>query len=163
MIIPLPDLRLAQRVCIAGGPRVGKSTLARELASRFPPIHADDFIDKMAWSEVSEHIAGLFANPGPWLIEGTAVVRALRKWLVAKEEAEALWLDSPLYPCDKILWMNEHVFAELSPGQDRMRKACDTIWREVRDRLLARGVAIFELVARGGAGLEWRSPARSQR
>ena len=42
------------RVCIVGGPRTGKTTLA---STMLEPLHTDDLIGTLDWSEASEFIA----------------------------------------------------------------------------------------------------------
>lgn len=83
------------RICITGGPRTGKTTLAGRLAadlhvacdSAFDEScscgalrHTDDLIGSHDWSDASAEVARWFDAPGPWIIEGVAVSRALRKW-----------------------------------------------------------------------------------
>lgn len=118
------------RVAIAGVPRAGKTTLA----ARFPglSLHTDNLID-LGWSEASEAAAVWFDERDPFVIEGVAVPRALRKWLAAHPEGK---------PCDRLFWL-ERPLQELSPGQARMAKGCLTVWHEVRPELERRGVEIL--------------------
>ena len=97
------------RIIIIGGPKVGKSTLARQLAQNMSCIvrctdpvslggDADDRLDlpqKERWSAISEDVSYWFDVPGPWIIEGVTAVRALRKWHTRNPE------DPP--PCEKII------------------------------------------------------------
>jgi len=121
---------MTERICIIGGPRTGKTTLANTMSN---VLHTDDLIELFDWSGVSEHVAmDWFARPGPWVIEGVAVVRALRKWL--KSNADGV-------PCERIIVLTEpHV--ELSKGQATMAKGHAKVWNEVRPLLLARGVVV---------------------
>jgi hypothetical protein len=135
------------RICIAGGPRTGKTTLALDLyeRTRIDPDHdrvgvlrhTDDLID-LGWSEASAAAAEWFREPGPWIVEGVAVPRALRKWLAANEGK----------PCDVVYWLEEP-HEELSPGQVAMAKGCATVFDEIRAELEARGVHIVESMADG--------------
>lgn len=132
------------RICIAGGPRTGKTTLAGTLFERHdwphdaPDCdgcgvvrHTDDLI-QLGWSEASAAAAEWFEYPGPWIVEGVAVPRALRKWLAAHPEGK---------PCDVVYWLEEP-HEERTPGQIAMANGCLTVWREVRPELERRGVEI---------------------
>lgn len=152
------------RICIAGGPRTGKTTLAGKIAADIvtmecdscgwpaaehgcatpilgrviaPVRHTDDLIH-LGWSEASAAAALWFDEPGPWIVEGVAVPRALRKWLASHPAGK---------PCDVVYWL-EDPHEELTPGQAAMTKGCATVWEEVADELHARGVEIVV----GGAG-----------
>jgi hypothetical protein len=138
------------RTCIYGGPRTGKTTLALALGEERNAMkadddgtwhpakvtrvrHTDDLMSGLAWSEVSQKIADQWlTEPGPWIIEGVACARALRKWLRANPEGK---------PCDEVilLW-SPHV--ELTSGQASMAKGCRKVWLEIAGQLKARGVAI---------------------
>jgi hypothetical protein len=75
----------------------------------------------LTWSEGSEYIArNWFPVSGPWCCEGVSMVRALRK---------ALELEIPIADLE-IIHLTEPV-ADEKPGQARMAKAVETIWREV--------------------------------
>ena len=121
-----------ERVCIIGPPRSGKTTLASTMTN---VRHTDDLIGILDWSAASEHVADEWLmSPGPWVIEGVAVVRALRKWLASHSNGKR---------CDRVIVMTQtHV--ELSKGQAAKAKGHEKIWQEVRPLLLARGVAIEE-------------------
>lgn len=128
---------MTERLLITGGPRTGKTTRASDEARARGCIarHTDDLIASHGWSEASEEVATWFDAPGPWIIEGVTVPRALRKWLRAHPEGA---------PCDRILVLRvPHAF--LSPGQAAMAKGVATVWDEVEDELAARGVAIERL------------------
>jgi hypothetical protein len=136
------------RICIAGGPRTGKTTLAGKLQADFigerrawldvealraamPVRHTDDLID-LGWSDASAAAALWFDDPGPWIVEGVAVPRALRKWLAAHPEGK---------PCDVVHWLEEPMDLR-SKGQIAMGKGCATVWEEIHDALTERGVRI---------------------
>jgi adenylate kinase family enzyme len=121
------------RTMIAGVPRSGKTTLAVRIAARtcIPMRHSDDVIG-LGWSEASEHVASWFAAPGPWVIEGVAVGRALRKWLAAHPTGK---------PCDVIIWLGT-ARVLLTPGQAAMGKGCETVWQEIKAEVVRRGVEV---------------------
>lgn len=137
------------RVCIAGGPKTGKTTLSQNLhesslvldprflatQSRWtvPVRHTDDTLTAgLSWSEGSALVATWLNEPGPWIIEGVAVPRALRKWLT-RHDGE---------PCDVVYWLGIIGHVQLTPGQASMGRGCETVWREVLPELEARGVEI---------------------
>jgi SPP1 gp7 family putative phage head morphogenesis protein len=130
----------ARRLAILGAPRAGKTTTALELGRRLglPVHHADDLI-ALGWSEASDTLARSIAaagsdgpgSDGIW--EGVAVVRALRKLLA----------QSPDKPVEQVLVLRApHV--PLSPGQQRMAAACETVLREIEPELRARGVEFVD-------------------
>lgn len=147
------------RICITGGPNTGKTTLAEHLAlggtyadgrtgpgrtlgQGKPPRHTDDLIEqckhlgKDAWSEASRIVSTWFDEPGPWIIEGVAIPRALRKW------KEAHPGEPP--PVDRVIRLTTpHV--PLSPGQRTMAKGEETVWQEIAGWLLGEGVTVDPL------------------
>jgi dephospho-CoA kinase len=123
------------RIVIVGPPKAGKTTLGRDLAesSGVQLRHTDDLIGELDWSGCSERIASeWFAQPGPWIIEGVAAVRALRKWLAANREGK---------PCDQIIALSKSWVA-LTTRQAGMASGCASIWGSIRSTVAARGVSI---------------------
>jgi len=130
------------RIVILGGPRTGKTTLAmstgQETATA-PVRHSDDLIEELkhlgkdAWSEGSRRVAEWLDAPGPWIIEGVALARALRKW------REAHPGEPP--PVDKIIRLTTPHVA-LTKGQAAMAKGEETVWQEIAGWLLGEGVAM---------------------
>ena len=122
-----------QRVLVVGGPRVGKSTLSELAGDRLGvrPHHTDDTIG-LGWSGASAEVAQWFDRPGPWIIEGVALPRALRKWLLAHPEGK---------PCDLIFWSNRSKVAR-NEGQRTMAKGVETVWVQILAELRSRGVAV---------------------
>ena len=118
------------RVVSTGGPRTGKTTLANTYDVEVR--HADDLIGECEWSEVSERVAVWFDRPGPWVVEGVAAVRALRKWLARCPDGR---------PCDLVVWLDVPR-VDTTSGQDAMGKGCATIWADVEAELIARGVQL---------------------
>ncbi len=121
---------MTERVLIAGGPRVGKTTLAGKLG-RAPVRHTDDLLS-YAWSQASEIVSRWMDQPGPWCIEGVAVPRALRKWLERNPTGK---------PCEVIYWSMDPT-VRLTQGQQAMAKGCLTVWMEIMSILRSRGVQI---------------------
>ena len=114
------------RIVITGGPRTGKTTLALSMGMDIYPCdvsHTDDLIEHLHWSQVSEHIAlEWLPQPGPWIIEGVALARALRKW------REAHPGEPP--PVDRVIYLREP-HESLTPGQRTMAKGVETVHREI--------------------------------
>ena len=121
------------RVLITGGPKTGKTTLAKQLGAVYgEPLHTDYLIGRLDWSEASAKVAEWMQEPAPWIIEGVAVPRALRKWLAANPTGK---------PADKVIFLGKP-WHELSPGQLAMTKGLVTVWKEVVGELVARGVEL---------------------
>ncbi len=69
------------RIALTGGPSVGKTTLSGIVADR-PVFHSDDF-KHYDWSQASAVMAAAVnLQPGPLVVEGVAVPRALRKGML---------------------------------------------------------------------------------
>ncbi len=136
------------RVAIAGVPLAGKSTRAAHigLTTDIAPRATDELTER-DWSEASAEVALWMDEPGPWIIEGCTVPRAIRKWW--KERA---LITDPGYetfkdrrdivrPCDVLIWMGSPR-EELERGQDIMAKGCKTVFDEIEPAMRAMGVAI---------------------
>jgi hypothetical protein len=124
---------LPPRVVIAGGPRCGKSVLSSKLG--IPRVRGTDELIGLGWSEASLAASRWFDEPGPWIAEGVAMPRALRKWLAAHPVGK---------PCDLVVWLGVAVVARVA-GQESMAAGCLKVWQEVRPELFRRGVRIREL------------------
>lgn len=125
------------RIAIAGGPRCGKTTLAEKLAERHgieTVLHTDDLIGSLSWSEASARVVEWMDEPGPWIIEGVAVVRGLRKWLADVRNEGA--------PCDTVYHLT-YPYTDLSKGQVTMMKGCITVFGGVQYLLQGRGVDVL--------------------
>ena len=102
-------LKKYNRIAIVGGPRAGKTTLAR-LADR-PVIHTDDYRhlswDRVPWAAIDDikDIDGV-----RWIVEGVNAPRALRKGLEV----------------DVVLVLNEPL-EDLTTRQEGMRKGVMTV------------------------------------
>lgn len=116
-----------EHIVICGAPRAGKTTLAETFDRTV--MHTDDLIT-MGWSEASELIAtDWLRRPSPWVIEGVAAVRGLRKYLDFFASK----------PCDEVIYMPTPRLA-LSAGQAAMAKGVATIWAQIQPELERRGV-----------------------
>lgn len=128
------------RLLIAGVPRAGKTTLAMQLGKSLGiDVRHTDSLVGLGWSESSAAAAKWIEDPGPWIIEGVAVPRALRKWLAARESGVL---------CDELRWM-PNSWVRHTPGQATMAKGCITVWSEILPALIARGVKITTVQAGG--------------
>lgn len=114
------------RIIITGWPRSGKSTLAAKLGKDMgiEPKSTDSLIHELAWTEVSSQVAEWFDLPGPWIVEGVAVMRALRKW------HRHYGPDKPP-PFDFIYILPRPNLDSLSAGQISMGKGIDTVFNEL--------------------------------
>ncbi len=117
-----------RRIVICGGPDAGKTTMAEEFGVS-PIWHTDDLM-RLDWHDQSwACYRWLCRQQGSFVIEGTTAVRAVRKWLKRHDTG---------LPFDQIYWI-ERTLVKLSPGQERMRKGCRTIWDEIQPELIRRG------------------------
>lgn len=124
----VPGVFPMTRLAIAGVPRAGKTTLAEEMGGG---RSTDDLIG-LGWSEASLEASGWFDEPGPWVVEGMAVPRALRKWLAAHSTGT---------PCDRLTWLGKP-HEKHSPGQAAMGKGAETVMQGIVGELRNRGVAV---------------------
>lgn len=120
---------ISMRIAIAGGPRCGKTTLAATMGEA---RHTDDLIGQLDWSAASTEVSTWLNEPGPWIIEGVALPRALRKWLLANPEGK---------PCDVVHWLIAP-HEELTSRQLGMLRGCETVWGEIEGELRRRGVDV---------------------
>lgn len=127
-----------QRIVIVGGPDTGKTTLAEKLSRETPFARVrstDELIEQTDWSGVSRIVAEEWLEePGPWVIEGVATARALRKWLQAHPDTGA--------PCDKVIVLAYPKVAEQKPGQVAMGKGVLTVFTQIAATLQERGVEV---------------------
>lgn len=126
---------MSQRIVIGGGPKTGKTMLADKMAlpSSVPARHTDDLIGQLDWSAASQEVAGWFDAPGPWIVEGVATFRALRKWLEQHPDGK---------PCDLVIVLTVP-HEVLLKGQLTMAKGCATVWAEIAPLLAARQMSVI--------------------
>lgn len=129
----LAEIGEATRIVIVGGPSTGKSTLAHRLTTPERVRCTDDLVGVLEWSEASAEVARWFDEPGPFVIEGVATARALRKWLLA----------NPGAALDAVVVLTGRPFVELSKGQAAMNKGVATVWNEIAIDVLKRGIRII--------------------
>ncbi len=131
------EIGAAERVVIVGGPSTGKSTLAHRLTAPERVRCTDELVGVLEWSEASAEVARWFDEPGPYVIEGVATARALRKWLRAhpteRLEVTVVLLNKP--------------FAQRAKGQDAMAKGVATVWNEIAPEVLQRGARVINAAA----------------
>lgn len=131
---------MTARTIICGSPKAGKTTRAKELLLTAAPgtflWHLDTLIASHAWSEQSDVACAYLDSPIPWIVEGCAAVRALRKWLARNPQGK---------PCDTIVRLTEPRI-ELTKGQETLRKGERTIWLEIAPQLELRGVHVDVIV-----------------
>lgn len=127
------------RLLITGGPKTGKTTLAKQLGAQhnIPVRHTDELVRTHGWSEASDAVRGWLEEPGPWIIEGVAVPRALRKWYAAHGE-EGM-------PADHVVLLDQPK-VKRTAAQDSMAKGINTVWEEVAPLLDGSGVPVQRLV-----------------
>jgi adenylate kinase family enzyme len=130
------DVRLssANRIVIAGPPRAGKTTLAGRLGFEARGVRHTDDVMALGWSESSQAVTRWFDADGPWIVEGVATPRALRKWF-ARGLAGT--------PADLVVWLGRPLVS-LDVHQESMAKGCRTVWDEIRPTLFRRGVTVRE-------------------
>lgn len=135
------------RICITGGPKTGKTTLANRLADEYGDHtgttvgHTDDLIETHDWSAASLEVSHWMDAPGPWVIEGVAVSRALRKWMKAHPGQKP--------PLDKLIVLG-YPWMTTTSGQAAMAKGIDTVQAEIESALRRLGVLI-EVHTRSGS------------
>jgi hypothetical protein len=132
-VLPVP-----LRAVIIGGPRTGKTTLGDRMGSECAVRvrHIDDLI-KLGWGEDSKVAATWIDDPGEWIIEGVAAVRALRKWMANNPGKR---LDGLL-----VVYLRQAV-VPLTPAQFSTVKGVHTIWLGIEPELRSRGAEIRELM-----------------
>lgn len=123
------------KILITGWPKTGKSYLADEMGVGVLVRSTDETVDRgLSWSDASAEVATWLDAPGPWIIEGVSIPRALRKWAIGHDGAAP--------PVDEIIFLRNRPRVGLNEGQIRMGKGLDTVWREIEPWLKARNVKI---------------------
>jgi len=128
-----------RRIVVVGGPRCGKSTYARQFKgvmqvycgdprSKCTPESGVVYLpEELGWSESSAYVTDFWlSRPGPWVMEGQVMARALRKW------------EGSVPPCDEIVvFLKQHPKAQVSSGHAAMHKGVMTVWDEISHRFAA--------------------------
>lgn len=124
-----------QRIAILGGPLSGKRTLAAALAAKHGVrVQHTEQLRGLDWSESSEVASRWFELPGPWILVGEVLPRALRKFLNREPER---------VPADLLIWLNQAATVR-SAGQLAMAKGCRTVWEQILPTVLARGTEVLQ-------------------
>ena len=116
-------------IIITGVPRSGKTTLANEMSNNVYHVYHSDDLKEKDWRLQSNILARLIdTHKDDYdIMEGVAMVRALRKWLQKNKDNN----DSP---AKTIMWFPKEL-VPLTPGQASMAKGCRTIWKEIESEL----------------------------
>lgn len=101
-----------KRIAIVGGPKTGKTTLAKTVTDR--PVYHNDDGKHIPWEDQPEYWKGQVAGQDSFVLEGVQAARALRKGLQVDAVIE---LDKP--------WV------ELNKGQASMHKGHKKIFGDV--------------------------------
>lgn len=105
-------LQKHKKIVIAGGPKVGKTSLSWKCKDGRDILSTDDFMD-LDWGEVPAAVIGAVKDRDEWLVEGVQAARCLRKGL---KPDIVIWLDK------------EHV--PTTRRQKAMAKAVKTVFTE---------------------------------
>jgi hypothetical protein len=123
------------RIVITGGPRRGKSTVARKLATDGRRYHHGEELKRYGLGpEGSQKASEWLDEPGRFVCENVIMARALRKWMARNPTGK---------PADIVVNL-QHAVADTIPGQDRMAVGCETTFREILPELLRRGVRVIQ-------------------
>lgn len=122
------------KIIIVGFPKTGKITLAKRLGQKYNAVvkSTDSLLDR-SWEEISEEAANWINEPAPWVIEGNATARGLRKWLKLNPGKR---LDGVL------IVLLTHTSSLYTPKQLALAKAIRTVWEQIRMELVDRGAKI---------------------
>jgi hypothetical protein len=106
------------RIAITGVPHGGKTYTAKLLSAVLEiPYSGTDDVMHLEWSEGSRIVSEWFDKPGPWIIEGVVVPRAIRKWRARFADDKPI----PDPPFDKLIVLRG-TGSTLLRGQEIMGK-----------------------------------------
>ena len=105
------------RIAIVGIPGTGKSTLAAEMGGG----RSTDDLMHLGWDEAGDEVSKWFDDPGPWIIEGVAVPRALRAWRERNPGQPP--------PVDKVIHLR--TVHQQHPDAEAMGKGINTVLKEL--------------------------------
>ncbi len=118
-------------ILIAGPPHSDAGRLAWQL-SREHGIRnelvrpTEELVGVLPWGEDSAEVVRWLEEPGPWIVWGSVVPRAIRKWMRSHPAG---------LPAQRIIWVRPTV-DELAP----IAKGVQTVWQEVLPQLIERGL-----------------------
>ena len=102
------------------------------MATGFPCYRTEALLGRgYDWGNVSKAVAAWLAKPGPWIIEGLLVPRAIRKWIE---------LQGTPVPVDRVYWLGTVPRDALLPGQQALAKGVETVWLQCEPVLREQGV-----------------------
>lgn len=130
------------RIVITGYPNSGKTTLANMLLLIDSSVawdlkQTDRLVDGREWSAISSEVAKWMDEPGPWIIEGVAAARAIRKWRANHTPFEKA-------PLDMFIYMRRELNG-YRPGQRAMANGMDTVMTELWKWMIDKDVIVIEL------------------
>lgn len=139
---------MSERIVIVGGPLRGKTTTARlefgllplyctDKASEARLTYADTTYlpENISEEDRARYIASEWMTQlGPWVIEGVAAARALRKYIDPRR-GYLRSSSEPEWPCDRVIvYQWPHPTAEPTTNQQRQAKGVWTVWQEIAER-----------------------------
>jgi len=145
----------SKRIIIAGGPRRGKSTLAKEYMEMGYPIYCGDPLSKvkdpiqgvtylpegMPFSGDNGPAQYILDNwlplPGPWVMEGHIMPRVLSRWLENSKGSQQ-------WPCDLIIILDRPALVPTVQGQESLHKGCMTVWNRISESFPIEMIEIIE-------------------
>jgi adenylate kinase family enzyme len=131
-------MRRYRCLLIMGVPKSGKTTLSAhmEKMTGLTVEHTDEMIGEFTWSATSREVAKMIQNEGPWIIEGVAAVRGLRKWIDANPGESLKHVAVFFHYQPRVRYSSQEL--------ESMAKGIITIWEEIRADVLLRGAIVFE-------------------